>query len=114
MLRQLGPKAEAAVLHLFNRTWREGRTPAAWRSAIMIPILKKGKPAGDPASYRPISLLSCLGKLAERLVQRRIQAWLESTGSFNKNQAGFRRGRSTMDQLVKLTQSIFDGLEDSK
>ena len=114
MLRQLGPRAESAVLQLINRTWQEGRTPAAWHTAITIPILKKGKPAGDPASYRPISLLSCLGKLAERLVQRRMQAWLETHDKFNKNQAGFRRGRSTEDQLMKVTQSIFDALEDAE
>ena len=111
MLRQLGPKAERALLNLFNRTWQMGRTPAAWRRSTIIPVLKKDKPASEPSSYRPISLLSCVGKLAERLMLRRLQAWLESNSKLDPNQSGFRRGHCTTDQLIKLTQAIFDGFE---
>lgn len=39
---------------------------------------------------------------------------MKAGGKINKNQTGFRRGHSTMDQLVKLVQSIAVGLEDSR
>ncbi|MEL6816674.1 MAG: reverse transcriptase family protein, partial [Cyanobacteria bacterium J06598_3] len=72
---------------------------------------KKGKPADTPNSYRPISLLSCISKLLERMIQTRLQYWMESNGLVNANQAGFRKGHSTTDQLVRVTQTIFDAFE---
>ena len=99
------------MLALINRSWSEGAVPSPWRIAEIVAIPKKGKPLTEPSSYRPISLLSCVGELAERLVQQRLQHWLEAAGKMNPNQAGFRRGHSTLDQLVRVTQSIFDALE---
>ena len=52
--------------------------------------------------------------MCERLVQRRLQAWMEQHDKIDRNQAGFRRGRGTLDQLAKLVQSVFDGFEDSR
>ena len=111
MIHQLSPRAESEMLALINRSWSEGAVPSPWRIAEIVAIPKKGKPLTEPSSYRPISLLSCVGKLAERLVQQRLQHWLEAAGKMNPNQAGFRRGHSTLDQLVRVTQSIFDALE---
>ena len=114
MLHQLSPSAERHLLAVLNRSWRTGEVPASWRAAEIVAIPKKGKPPTETGSYRPISLLSCIGKLAERLVQHRLQHWLESAGKLNRNQAGFRRGHSTLDQLVRVTQTIFDGFESAK
>ena len=111
MIHQLSPRAESEMLALINRSWSEGAVPSPWRIAEIVAIPKKGKPLTEPSSYRPISLLSCVGKLAERLVQQRLQHWLEAAGKINPNQAGFRRGHSTLDQLARVTQSIFDALE---
>lgn len=114
MLHQLSPTAEHHLLEVLNWSWRSGEVPAAWRAAEIVAIPKKGKPPTETGSYRPISLLSCISKLAERLVQHRLQHWLESHGKLNRNQAGFRRGHSTMDQLIRVTQSIFDCFENKK
>ena len=61
LLRQLPQVGKAALLSLLNRSWREGRVPAAWRTAIIVPIPKKWKPPGDIKSRRPVSLLSTIG-----------------------------------------------------
>ena len=114
MLHQLSSAAERQLLEVLNWSWRTGEVPASWRAAEIVAIPKKGKPPTETGSYRPISLLSCIGKLAERLVQHRLQYWLESAGKLNRNQAGFRRGHSTIDQLVRVTQTIFDGFESKK
>ncbi|GFU23778.1 putative RNA-directed DNA polymerase from transposon X-element [Trichonephila clavipes] len=59
MLRHLHPNSLANILFLFNRVWKEHCFPSSWREAIVIPILKPGKVATDPLSYRPIALTSC-------------------------------------------------------
>ena len=62
-LRELPPAAETSLLTLLNRSWMEARLPARWKRADVVPILKKGKPPTAVKSYRPVSLLSCVGKL---------------------------------------------------
>ena len=68
LLKALGPKALEGLLAIFNLSLKTGMTPQVWRSAIIIPLLKQGKPACDLASFRPISLTSCIGKLLERMM----------------------------------------------
>ena len=59
--QHLPAAVQVALLSLLNRSWQEGKIPSGWRTAIITPIAKKGKPSGDPSSYRPVSLLSCVG-----------------------------------------------------
>ena len=68
-----------------------------------------GKPLDSPASLRPISLTSCVSKLFERIILSRLLFFLESNSILSPRQAGFRPGRSTLDQLLYLSQSISDG-----
>ena len=108
MVKNMGAFAKIKLLQLFNRSWERGEIPKNWKTAIIIPILKKGKPAKDLASYRPISLTSVLSKTLERMVNSRLYHYLESNGLVDANQAGFRRFRSTTDQLIHFTHSVID------
>ena len=80
----------------------------------VVPVLKKDKPPDDVKSYRPISLMSCIGKVAERMVNHRLYWFLETTGALRNHQAGFRKGRSTEVQLLYLTQRIHDAFQEKK
>ena len=73
---------------------------------------KPGKPVGDPKSYRPISLLCVHYKILERLIYARVEPLIDPL--LPKEQAGFRRGKSTVDQVVLLTQNIEDSFEAKK
>ena len=64
MLKHFGA-CSRAVLKIFNHSWMKWVAPAVWKEAIVIPVPKKGKDKKNPRSYRPISLLSCVGKLLE-------------------------------------------------
>ena len=68
-----------------------------------------GKSLDSPASFRPISLTSCVTKLFERIVLFRLLLFLVSNSMLFPHQAGFRPGRSTLDQILYLSQSISDG-----
>merc|ERR1711879_418458 len=78
MLKHLGPGAKNTLLKIFNSSWHSGKFPTRWKEAQIRPSLKKGKDKKKPDSYRPISLLSCTGKLLERLVNKRLLWYLES------------------------------------
>lgn len=108
LITNLGPLALKTFLKLINLTWNT-RVPHQWRKAEVISLLKKGKPSNKLNSYRPISLTSVCCKVAEKMVEQRLREYLESTGAISDCQAGFRRYRSTVDQVMKLTQAVKDG-----
>ena len=111
MLVKLGPIGKRAILCLINLTWSTGIIPQNWKNAVLSPILKKNKPPEDFNSYRPISISLCLGKISERMINNRLTWWLETTGFLHANQAGFRAGHRTEDQLFRLTQKVIDGFQ---
>ena len=88
LLVRMGPNAKKAVLHLFNESWRRGRVPMSWALAEIIPLLKKGKEATSPESYRPVALTSCLAKLMEQLVAARLSYITERWNKLCPEQAG--------------------------
>ena len=114
MLKHLGPTGKKVLLHLMNCTWAGGTLPKPWKNAYIAPILKKDKDPKEPKSYRPISLTSCVGKVCERMINRRLYWWLEHTGILTEYQAGFRANSRTEDQLFRLCQSIQDGYQEGQ
>ena len=67
-LIELRPEALTILLGIYNESFRTAACPQIWRSAIIIPLLKAGKPPGALKSYRPISLTSCVVQLMERIM----------------------------------------------
>ena len=67
---------------------------------------------GDPKSYRPISLLCVLYKILEMLIYARVEPLIDPL--LSKEQAGFQRGKSTVDHVVLLTQNIENSFEATK
>ena len=102
MLQTLSTSSLEHLLWFFNRIWLEGSFPDIWRHSFLIPILKKGKDIGDPSSYRPITLSSCLCKVMERMVSFRLMWFLESKNFLSSEQSGFRKNRSPMDNLIRI------------
>ena len=90
-------------------SWSSHSFPSIWKTSSIIPIHKMGKPLDFPASFQPISLTSCVSKLFECIILSRLLFFLESNSILSPRQAGFRPGRSTLDQILYLSQSISDG-----
>ena len=114
MLKHLGACPRAVLLKIFNHSWIKGGVPAVWKEAIVIPVPKKGKDKKNPCSYRPISLLSCVGKLLERMINRRLINHLEGNNVLSPTQTGYRKHRSTEDQLAYLAQNIEDAFQEKR
>ena len=83
--------------------------PSIWKTSSIIPIYRIGKPLDSPASFWSISLTSCISKLIERIIPSCLLFFLESNSILFPCEAGFRPGRSTLDQIPYLSQSISDG-----
>ena len=109
MLKHLPRSGMDFLLHIFNLSWSSHSFPSIWKTSSIIPIYKMGKPLDCPASFRPISLTSCVSKLFERIILSRLLFFLESNSILCCCRAGFHPGRSTLDQILYLSQSISNG-----
>ena len=114
MLKHLGPGAKRTLLRIYNQSWSTGTIPTNWKEAVIRPIPKKGRDKRDPSSYHPISLLSCVGKLPKRIINKRLIWHLESNSVLASAKTGYRQFRSTEDQLALLTQDIEDAFQEKK
>lgn len=99
------------LISLYNTSLYSGQIPEKWKTGITCAIPKPGKDPTLVASYRPITMLSCIGKIMERVIQRRLDHYLEITNVFPATQNGFRRGRSTTNCLAILKNIIHSGFQ---
>ena len=93
---------------LFTSSIQLGYIPTAWKIATLPMLLKPDKLPSLTTSYRPISLISSIMKLFERVIEQRLRSHSEHIGFINKHQSGFRRAKSTDDHLFRLSQSIME------
>jgi len=95
------------LTELFNRSLTTGRVPAVFITAYISPRLKKVDPDSlDVQSYRPISNLSILSKLLERLVARQLLDHLSSSGLLPRFQSAYRAHHSTETAVPKVLTDI--------
>ena len=105
-------KTTAWLCSFLASCFRRSKLPKTWRRATVVALPKQNKPAQDPKSYRPISLLCVPFKILERMIHSRIDPVVDP--QLPREQAGFRRGRSTVDQVTLLTQDIEDSFQNNE
>lgn len=106
MLKNLPEDAQSYLLSFYNRLWATKYFPEEWQISTVIPIPKPGKDHSSPENYRPIALTSCLCKLFEKMINRRLIEFLENKKLLAHVQCGFRKNRATIDHLVRLDTFI--------
>jgi ribonuclease HI len=106
ILKHLPDVSFDALLDFFNDIWDDGVFPPGWSEATIIPIPKPGKDHADATNYRPIALTSCICKTFERMINNRLVWHLEHKGILTAYQSGFRKKRSTMDQIIRLESAV--------
>ena len=95
---------------LINLSISFGQFPSAWKIANVLPLFKKDN-RQLKFNYRPVSLLSCLSKICERVVFIHLYDFRAEIGFFYKFQSGFRPGDSTEMQLFYIVHRIYEALE---
>lgn len=101
------------LAYLINEIFSVGIFPQCLKNAIIKPLFKKGDKF-DMTNYRPISLISSLAKIVERIIKKRLLKFLEKYELISKKQFGFREKTSTDDAIFHLTSNIYRKLEKSK
>lgn len=99
-------KAIIFITYIFRACINLAYFPDRFKHAKVIAIPKPGKDPTSPNSYRPISLLSSLSKLLEKIVQTRIKEFMSLNNILPSVQFGFREGHSTNHQLLRVTNHI--------
>lgn len=113
-MKHLTPKSVAILTAIFNAAIRLGYFPSAWKISIIIPILKPLKNPSLPSSYRPISLLSVISKIFEKIIPSRFSDFLSTNDCISPNQFGFKANHSPPQQLLRLTEEIMIGFQNSQ
>ncbi|GFX88630.1 RNA-directed DNA polymerase from mobile element jockey [Trichonephila clavipes] len=83
--------------------------PKSWKTAVVVPILKPGKNSALAESYRPISLLPILSKLAEKVILARLNDHLEREKILILEQHAFRPRLSTSHQILRIVEFMKEG-----
>ena len=97
-----------SFLHiLFNICFDNGFVPSDWGKCVINPIPKSStSDRRDPLYYRGISLAPAMYNLYCSVLNRRLSSWSEQHGKLTDVQNGFRKGRSTTDHILSLTNII--------
>lgn len=109
VLRKLPRKGVAAMVNIINAILRLRYFPDKWKRADVVMIPKPGKNLIFPSSYRPISLLPSMSKVAERIILARIRKHTDELQVFPDEQFAYRSGHSTELQVLRLTEYITEG-----
>lgn len=89
---------------LFNEMIRQGTLPDLLKSAIITPVFKSGDKTLQ-INYRPISVISNVAKLLEKIIKNRLINYLEKHNILSQHQYGFRTNRSTQDAIMEVTSN---------
>ena len=114
LIKGLDTENKIELLDIYNQCYRTTYFPIEWKSGLIITIPKPGKPKEKKNSYRNITLLSCIGKIYERLIKNRTEYITEKYNLLSPQQCGFRRKRSTMDVLLRIENDIREAINEGK
>lgn len=101
------------ITTLINRSLVEGTFPKALKHAKIIPVYKS-KEKDLLTNYRPISLISNISKIFEKIIYKRIYSFLVMNKLLNPLQFGFKPKHSTIDALSTFTKDILTALEQKE
>lgn len=105
-LKNLPDNIISSIRNITNSILISGYFPEQWKKAKIILIPKTVKNRMEISNYRPISLLSCLGKIVEKIIQGRIDNFTTTNNVLPDEQFGFRKEHCTVRQTTRLYTDI--------
>lgn len=114
LIKNLPEKSIKVITNIINAILKYHTYPKRWKTAITKMIKKPGKPKNKSESYRPISLLSSISKIAERIIYNRIKEVVDEKKIIPNEQFGFRKDHGTTQQILRITEAITDGFNKAQ
>ena len=106
VLKNSEPELSYILVELFNKCLKECCFPDCWKVSSVVPVFKNVGERSTAKKYRPVSLLSVVSKVFEKLVNNRIVDHLEKCGLFSDFQYGCSSSRLTADLLTVVSDQI--------
>uniref|UniRef100_A0ABD2W600 Reverse transcriptase domain-containing protein n=2 Tax=Trichogramma kaykai TaxID=54128 RepID=A0ABD2W600_9HYME len=97
-------------LRVYTTCLETGVFPSSWKRQRLVLLPKPGKPPDEPSSYRPLCMLDTAGKILERIICGRLEAFTERPGGLSERQYGFRRGRSTINAIEDVISTAREAI----
>jgi hypothetical protein len=113
LLKETAESLKRPLSKLINVSFSSGKVPTTWKRANVSPVHKKDC-RSTVGNYRPISLLSTLAKVQERIVYRKLYTFLSTNGLLTPKNSGFKEKDSAMCQLINIVDKIYKALENGK
>ena len=113
LLKEASQELSVPLSKLFNLSLMLKKYPENWKYADVVPVFKKGDPK-IVNNYRPISLLSIISKVFEKCVYKYIHNFINNNNLLSQHQSGFRKGDSTINQLLYLSHQFSSALDNGK
>ena len=113
IIRKCFPVLGPHLLHVINHSINTGTVPCLWKQATVVPIFKNGS-TSEPSNYRPISILSAVGKLTEKVVSMQLLDYITSNHILSESQYAYRPHHSTLDAITELTSCATKNMDDGR
>jgi len=99
MIKNIGKTTKNRIISLQNSILNN-YIPQTYKNSLIIPIIKPNTDKTNLNSYRPISLNSCLSKILDKIIAKRLWWFVLNDKLIQNSQTGFRKGKSAMDSLL--------------
>lgn len=113
VIKKIAQSITTPLTYLINECITLGTFPDQLKKTRICAIHKQG-PVENPANYRPISILPILSKIYEKVIKGQLEAHFEGNNLITDNQFGFRKGTSTKEAILKLTNFILENFDQEK
>jgi len=104
-----------AISQLTNLSFQEGHFPSIYKTAQILPLIKKSNlDPSNPSNFRPISNLSTISKIIERVTLSRLQPHITSNPNYTAYQSAYRHNYSTETALLHVLDNVFHSCDSKK
>ena len=109
-LKEIAVEIVVPLTYLYNRSLQQGIVPQVWKRSH-ITLVHKGSSLDEPSNFRPISVVSVVAKILEKIVSTQLSFYLENHNLLHHHQGAYRHGKSTEDILLVAVDSIVHHLD---
>ena len=113
LIKKIITEINVPLAHIFNLSLSKGVFPDKLKTAKVVPIFKSGK-KDSCDNYRPISLLSTLSKILEKIVSIQLTNHLDINKLIYKHQYGFQKNKSTEHSLLHLSNFVNTAINENR